>query len=123
MANTRHDRAGGKSARPRRAPQAKVGTRERIAAERAARKRAEARQRFLAAIAAVGAVLAVVVALVAVKRRPLLRTRSPAESPAPGRPWPGRPATVPAAVLARREREARLRSPRLQRSQDARARR
>ena len=67
MANTRHDRAGGKSVRPRRGPQAKMGARKRIAAERAARKRAEARQRFLAAIAAVGAVLAVVVALVAVK--------------------------------------------------------
>ena len=67
MANTRHDRAGDKSARPRRGPQAKMGARERIAAERAARKRAEARRRFLAAIAAVGAVLAVLVTLVAIK--------------------------------------------------------
>ena len=67
MANTRHDRAGGKSARPRRCPQAKMRARERIAAERAARKRAEARRRFLAAVAAVTAVLAVVVALVVVK--------------------------------------------------------
>jgi len=41
--------------------------RERIAAERAARKRAEARRRLLAAIVAVTAVLAVVVTLVAVK--------------------------------------------------------
>ena len=41
--------------------------RERIAAERAARKRAEARRRLLAAIGAVTAVLAVVVALVAIK--------------------------------------------------------
>jgi len=44
-----------------------VRARERIAAERAARKRAEARRRFLAAIGAVTAVLAVVVALVAIK--------------------------------------------------------
>lgn len=41
--------------------------RERIAAERAARKRAEARRRLLAAIVAVTAVLGVVAALVAVK--------------------------------------------------------
>jgi Domain of unknown function (DUF929) len=41
--------------------------RERIAAERATRKRAEARRRFLAAVAAVTAVLAVVVARVVVK--------------------------------------------------------
>ena len=41
--------------------------RERIAAERAARKRAEARRRILVAVASVTAVLAVVVALVAVK--------------------------------------------------------
>jgi len=67
VANTRHDRAGGKSARPRRGPQPKMRTRERIAAEWAARKRAEARRRLLAAIVAVTAVLAVVVTLVAVK--------------------------------------------------------
>jgi hypothetical protein len=44
-----------------------MGARERIAAEQAARERAEARRRLLAAIGAVTAVLAVVVALVAVK--------------------------------------------------------
>jgi hypothetical protein len=44
-----------------------VRARERIAAERAARKRAEARRRLLVAIGAVTAVLAVVVALVAIK--------------------------------------------------------
>jgi hypothetical protein len=44
-----------------------VRARERIAAERAARKRAEARRRLLAATGAVTAVLAVVVALVAIK--------------------------------------------------------
>jgi uncharacterized protein DUF929 len=67
VANTRHARTGGKSARPRRGPQPKLRARERIAAERAARKRAEARRRLLAAIVAVAAVLGVVVALVVVK--------------------------------------------------------
>jgi hypothetical protein len=65
--NTRHGQAAEKAARPQRVPQAKVRARERIAAERAARKRAEARRRLLAAIGAVTAVLAVVVALVAIK--------------------------------------------------------
>jgi hypothetical protein len=54
-------------ARPRRGPQPKMRARERIAAERAARKRAEARRRIPVAVASVTAVLAVVVALVAVK--------------------------------------------------------
>ena len=67
MANTRHDGVGGKSARSQRGSQAKLRARERIAAERAVRQRAEARRRFLAAIGAVTAVLAVVAALVAVK--------------------------------------------------------
>jgi len=65
--NTRHGQAAAKTARPQRVPQAKVRARERIAAERAARKRAEARRRLLVAIGAVTAVLAVVVALVAIK--------------------------------------------------------
>jgi hypothetical protein len=65
--NTRHGQAGDKAARPQRVAQAKVRARERIAAERAARKRAEARRRLLAATGAITAVLAVVVALVAIK--------------------------------------------------------
>jgi hypothetical protein len=65
--NTRHGQAGDKAARPQRVAPAKVRARERIAAERAARKRAEARRRLLAATGAVTAVLAVVVALVAIK--------------------------------------------------------
>jgi len=100
VANTRHDRAGGKSARPRRGPQARLSARERIAAEQAARKRAEVRRRFLAAIAAIGAVFAVVVTLVAVKltstppaRPPANRRRPPSSSgrSPPFRPtcWPG----------------------------------
>jgi hypothetical protein len=66
VAGTRHDRAGGTSARPRRGPQAKLRARERIAAERAARKRAEARRRLLIASAAIIAVLAVAVVLVSI---------------------------------------------------------
>jgi hypothetical protein len=46
---------------------ARQGARERIAAERAARKRAEARRRFLTAAGAVAAVVAIVAALVVVK--------------------------------------------------------
>jgi Domain of unknown function (DUF929) len=67
VANTRRDHVGGRSAGPGQRPQPKMRARERIAAERAARKRAEARRRMLAAIMAVTAVLGVVVALVAVK--------------------------------------------------------
>jgi Domain of unknown function (DUF929) len=63
---TRHDRPDGTSARPRRGPQAKLRARERIAAERAARKRAEARRRLLIASATIIAVLAVALALVSI---------------------------------------------------------
>lgn len=100
MANTRHDRAGGKSAGPRRGPQPKMRARERIAAERAARKRAEARRRILVAIASVTAVLAVVVALVTVKL-----TSSPARLVASESPASSvvvrQVTTVPATVLTR----------------------
>ena len=100
VANTRHDRAGGKSARPWRGPQPKMRAHERIAAERAARKRAEARRRLLAAIVAVTAVLAVVVTLVAVKL-----TSTPARlvaSESPATPVVVRQVTtVSAAVLTR----------------------
>jgi hypothetical protein len=57
VANTRHGRARGKSARPQRSPQAKLRARE----------RAGARRRFLVASTAITAVLAVVVTLAAVK--------------------------------------------------------
>jgi hypothetical protein len=100
VANTRHNRAGGRSARPRQGPQPKLRARERIAAERAARKRAEARRRMLAAIVAVTAVLAVVVALVAVKLTStparLVASESPASSVVVRQVT-----TVPAAVLTR----------------------
>ena len=100
VANTRHDRAGGKSARPRRGPQPKMRARERIAAERAARKRAEARRRFLAAIVAVTAVLAVVVTLVAVKLTSTPARLVASESQAPA-VVVRQVTTVPAAVLTR----------------------
>ncbi len=98
MPNTRHGQAAEKAARPQRVPQAKARARERIAAERAARKRAEARRRLLAAIGAVTAVLAVVVALVAVKLTSaparLVATESAASSAIVRQVT-----TVPAAVL------------------------
>ncbi len=100
VANTRHDRAGGKSAGPRQGPQARRRARERIAAERAARKRAEARRRFLAAIGAVAAVLAVVVTLVAVKVTSAPARLVASESPAPS-VVVRQVTAVPAAVLAR----------------------
>jgi TAP-like protein len=98
VANTRHDRSGSRSARPGLGPQGNLGARERIAGEQAARKRAEARRRLLAAIAVVGAVLAVVVTLVTVK----LATTAPrpVASESPATPVAVRQVTtVPAAVL------------------------
>ncbi|HME64407.1 MAG TPA: DUF929 family protein [Streptosporangiaceae bacterium] len=100
MANTRHDRTGGNSARRRRGPQPKMRARERIAAERAARKRAEARRRILVAVASVTAVLAVVVALVAVKLTSTPAHLVASESQAPSAVV-RQVTTVPAAVLAR----------------------
>jgi hypothetical protein len=100
VANTRDDRAGGKSAGPRRGPQPKMRARERIAAERAARKHAEARRRIVAAIASVTAVLAVVVTLVAVKLTSPPARLVASESQAPSAVV-RQVTTVPAAVLAR----------------------
>ncbi len=62
---------------------ARQGARERIAAERAARKRAEARRRFLLAVATVAAVVAIVVALVAVKLASPPKALHASESAAP----------------------------------------
>jgi hypothetical protein len=67
VANTRRGPAGGNSARSTSGPSGKARARERLAAERAARQRAEFRRRLLVSGAAVVAVLAVVAALVAVK--------------------------------------------------------
>jgi hypothetical protein len=74
--------------------------RERIAAERAARKRAEARRRILVAVASVTAVLAVVVALVAVKLTSTPAALVASESPASS-VVVRQVTTVPAAVLTR----------------------
>jgi Domain of unknown function (DUF929) len=100
VAGTRHDRAGGTSARPRRGPQAKLRARERIAAERAARRRAEARRRLLVASAAIIAVLAVAVALVSIG---LTATPArPVASESQASPAVVRQVTsVPAALLTR----------------------
>ena len=100
MTNTRHNRAAGKSAGSRRGPQATMRARERIAAERAARKHAEARRRFLAAIAAVAATLAVVVTLVAVKLTSTPVRPVASESPASS-VVARQVTTVPAAVFTR----------------------
>src|ERR1700729_4326310 len=95
--NTRHGHGRGKSTRPR-SSQATMRARERIAAERAAQKRAEARRKFLVPIAAVTAVLAVVGALFAVKLSSAPAT--PSESPASSAVV-RQVTAVPAAVLTR----------------------
>jgi hypothetical protein len=98
--NTRHGHGGGKSTRPR-GSQATIRARERIAAERAAQRRAETRRRFLVPIAAVTAVLAVVGALFAVKLSSAPATAATAsESPASS-VVVRQVTTVPAAVLTR----------------------
>jgi uncharacterized protein DUF929 len=78
---------------------AKQRARERIAAERAAKKRAEARQRFLVAGGAITAVLAIVVALVVVKLTASPAHRTASESTAPAT-VARQVTTVPAATLA-----------------------
>jgi len=78
---------------------AKQRARERIAAERAAKKRAEARRRFLVAGGAITAVLAIVVALVAVKLTASPAHRTASESTAPAT-VARQVTTVPAATLA-----------------------
>jgi hypothetical protein len=75
-----------------------VRARERIAAQQAARRRAEARRRLLVPFAAVTVVLAIVVALVAIKLTSARTTAS--ELPAPAGVV-SQVTTVPAAVLER----------------------
>ena len=81
------------------ATSAKQRARERIAAERAARKRAEARRRLLAAAGAVTAVLAIVAVLVVVKLTASPAHRAASESAAPAA-LARQVTTVPAATLA-----------------------
>ena len=78
---------------------ARQRARERIAAERAARKRAAARRRLLAAAGAVTAVLAIVAVLVVVKLTASPAHRAASESAAPAA-LVRQVTTVPAATLA-----------------------
>jgi hypothetical protein len=93
VASTRHN-----GTHPRRSP-GTARARRRIAAQRAARQRAQARRRWLVSIAAVGAVLAIVVGFAAIKLTSgtAMATR---ESPAP-QGVVSRVTMVPEAVLAR----------------------
>jgi hypothetical protein len=76
-----------------------VRARQRIAAQRAAQQRAQARRRRLVSIAAVGAVLAIIVGFVAIK---LASGTAAAASEAPAPHYVvSQVTTVPAAVLAR----------------------
>lgn len=98
MADYRYRRALGKSPGRTQDPQARRRARERIAAERAARKRAEARRRLLAAIAAVAAVVSVVVALVGIRLTEVPAHPAASESTAPAA-IVRQVTTVPTAVL------------------------
>jgi hypothetical protein len=89
----------GKSAKPAKTGPARQRARERIAAERAARKRAEARRRFLVAVGGVTAVLAIVVALVTVKLTASAAHQAASESIAPAG-LVRQVTTVPADTLA-----------------------
>lgn len=99
-ADQRTGRAGDERPAGPARPARRQRARERIAAERAARKRTQARRRLLLAIGAVTAVVAIVVSLVAVKL-----TSSPARLIASESPAPAAVAnsitTVPGALLAR----------------------
>jgi len=99
VADDRVRRAAGKPPARAKAAPARQRARERIAAERAARKRAEARRRFLTAAGAVTAVLAIVVALVAVKLTASPAHRTASESIAPAT-LVRQVTSVPAATLA-----------------------
>ena len=93
MASTRH-----RDTHPRRS-QGTVRARQRIAAQRAAQQRAQARRRWLVSITAVGAVLAIVVGFVAIKLTSGTAAAA-SEAPAPQNVV-SQVTTVPAAVLAR----------------------
>jgi hypothetical protein len=97
-ANRVRGTAGKSGVRAKAAP-GRQRARERIAAERAARKRAEMRRRFLAAAGAVTTVLAIVVALVAVKLTASPAHRTASESIASAT-LVRQVTTVPAAALA-----------------------
>ena len=99
MAKTRHGHAESKPPPRGREPHTTSRARERIVAQRAARRRAEVRRRLLAAIASITAVLAIVAGLVVVKlnsAQPVAASESPASAG-----LARQAATVPAAVLSR----------------------
>src|SRR5579863_2449400 len=93
VASTRHH-----DTHPRRS-QGTVRARQRIAAQRAAQQRAQARRRWLVSITAVGAVLAIVVGFAAIKLTSGTAAAA-SEAPAPQNVV-SQVTTVPAAVLAR----------------------
>jgi hypothetical protein len=99
VADDKVRRVAGKPAVRTKAKPGRQRARERIAAERAARKRAEARSRILIAAGSVTAVLAIVVTLVAVKltASPVHRTASESTAPAS---LVRQVTNVPAATLA-----------------------
>jgi hypothetical protein len=99
MADNRVRRTAGQSAVRTKAKPGRQRARERIAAERAARKRAEVRRRLLVAAGAITSVLAIVVTLVAVKltASPVHQTASESAAPAS---VVRQVTTVPAATLA-----------------------
>jgi hypothetical protein len=93
VASTRH-----RDTHPRRS-QGTVRARQRIAAQRAAQQRAQARRRWLVSITAVGAVLAIVVGFVAVKLTS--GTAAAASEASAPQNVVSQVTTVPAAALAR----------------------
>jgi hypothetical protein len=99
MADNRVRRTAGKPTRAKATPP-RQRARGRIAADRAARKRAEARRRFLIAGGAITAVLGIVVALITVKltASPVHRTASESLAPAA---VIRQVTSVPTATLAR----------------------
>jgi hypothetical protein len=99
LASKRNSRIPGRPPARTQGPQ-RPRARERIAAERAAQKRAEARRRLLLPIGAVTAVLAIVVALVTVKLTSTPARLVASESIAPATVT-RQVTTVPASVLTR----------------------
>jgi hypothetical protein len=98
LSSKRNASIQGKSPTRAQGPQ-RPRARERIAAERVAQKRAEARRRFLVPIAAVSSVLAIVVALVTVKLTSAPARLTASESIAPSA-VARHVTTVPASVFA-----------------------
>jgi hypothetical protein len=97
MAGTRNSNTARKSPGRQAGPRGRQGARERIAAERARRKRTETRRRLLIAGGSVAAVLAVLITLIAVK----VTAGKPSATESPAAASVVRQVTtVPAAVLA-----------------------